>query len=94
MEMVINSEKKQADFRGAPLGPWWVRFKGTSALNCKNPAMPRSRHNIEARNIFIYGYFSFYEQLKFRTQLSWTWKKFYNLGAEPDKTSTTWHSDE
>ena len=23
--------------------------------------------------------FSFYKQLKFRAQLSWAWKKFYNL---------------
>ena len=26
-------------------------------------------------------YFSFYEQLKFRAQLSWAWIKVYNLGA-------------
>ena len=26
-------------------------------------------------------YFSFYEQGKFYAQLSWAWKKFYNLGA-------------
>ena len=33
---------------------------------------------------FIYlGYFDIYEQLKFRTQLSWEWKKFHNLGARP-----------
>ena len=25
--------------------------------------------------------FIFYEQLKFRAQLSWAWKKFYNLDA-------------
>ena len=26
----------------------------------------------------------FYEQLKFHAQLSWAWKKFYNLGARID----------
>ena len=35
----------------------------------------------KARDFFICLYFSFYEQLKFRAQLSWAWKKFYNLGA-------------
>ena len=34
---------------------------------------------LKARNFFICRYFSFYEQLKFRAQLSWAWKKFYNL---------------
>ena len=28
-----------------------------------------------------FGYFSNYEQLKFHAQLSWDWKKFYNLGT-------------
>ena len=37
---------------------------------------------LKARNFFICRYFSFYEQLKFRAQLSWAWKKFYNLAAE------------
>ena len=36
---------------------------------------------LNARNFFICRYFSFYEQLKFRAQLSWAWKKFYNLQA-------------
>ena len=27
------------------------------------------------------GHFNIYEQGKFRAQLSWVWKKFYNLGA-------------
>ena len=36
---------------------------------------------LKASNFFICLYFSFYEQLKFRGQLSWPWKKFYNLGA-------------
>ena len=36
---------------------------------------------LKARNFFICQYFSFYEQLKFRAQLSWAWKKFYNLKA-------------
>ena len=34
-----------------------------------------------ARDFFICCYFSFYEKLKFRAQLSWAWKKLYNLGA-------------
>ena len=29
--------------------------------------------------------FNIYEQDKFLAQLSWVWKKFYNLGARPDK---------
>ena len=36
---------------------------------------------LKARKLFICWYFSFYEQLKFRAELSWAWKKFYNLGA-------------
>ena len=36
---------------------------------------------LKARNLFICRYFSFYEQLKFCAQLSWAWKKFYNLEA-------------
>ena len=36
---------------------------------------------LKARNFFICLYFSFYERLKFRAQLSWAWKKFYNLEA-------------
>ena len=36
---------------------------------------------LKARNFFICRYFSFYEQLKFSTQLSRAWTKFYNLGA-------------
>ena len=35
--------------------------------------------NHKANNFFTFGYFSFYEQLKFRAQLSSSWKKFYNL---------------
>ena len=34
-----------------------------------------------ARNFFTFWYLSFYEQLKCRPQLSWAWKKFYNLGV-------------
>ena len=30
---------------------------------------------------FIFQHFSFYKQLKFNAQLSWAWRKFYNLGA-------------
>ena len=29
-----------------------------------------------------YQYFKIYEQNKFHAQLSWAWKKFYNLGAQ------------
>ena len=37
---------------------------------------------LKAINLFICRCFSFYEQLKFRhAQLSWAWKKIYNLGA-------------
>ena len=36
---------------------------------------------LKARKFFICRYFSFYEQLKFRAQLSWAWKKFYILEA-------------
>ena len=36
---------------------------------------------LKARNFFNCQYFSFYEQLKFHAQLSWTWIFFYNLGA-------------
>ena len=43
--------------------------------------MNATSERLKARNFFIYRYFSFYEQLKFRAQLSWAWKKFYNLGA-------------
>ena len=39
---------------------------------------------LKARNFFICRYFSFYDKLKFRTQLSWAWKMFYNLGSKPD----------
>ena len=37
--------------------------------------------SLKARNFFICQYFSFYEQLKVCIQLSWAWKKFYNLSA-------------
>ena len=36
---------------------------------------------LKAINFFVCWYFSFYEQLKFRAQLSWAWKKFNSLGA-------------
>ena len=35
----------------------------------------------KARNFLICLCFSFYEQLKIHAELSWAWKKFYNLGA-------------
>ena len=34
-----------------------------------------------------FGSFSIYEQLKFHAQLSWAWKKFYNLGAWVERSS-------
>ena len=40
---------------------------------------------LKARNV-ICLYLSLYEQLKFRAQLSWAWKKFYNLGPCIDRT--------
>ena len=36
---------------------------------------------LKAIHLFICWDFSFYEQLKFHAQLSWAWKKFYNLWA-------------
>ena len=43
--------------------------------------MNTTSERLKARNFFICWYFSFNEQLKFCAQLSWAWKKFYNLGA-------------
>ena len=34
-------------------------------------------------------YFYTYEHLKFHAQLSWAWKKFYNLGPSLHKTRGT-----
>ena len=54
---------------------------------------------LKARNLFIRLYFCFYEQLKFCAQLSWAWKRFYNLRASfameantmsPDQTAPHW----
>ena len=36
---------------------------------------------LKAGNFFICRYFSLYERFKFHAQLSWLWKKFYNLEA-------------
>ena len=36
---------------------------------------------LKARNFLTFQYVSYYEQLQFRAQLSWAWKKFYNLWA-------------
>ena len=36
--------------------------------------------SLNARNIFIFQHFSFYEQLKFHAQLSWALKSFINTG--------------
>ena len=44
-------------------------------------SMINTSEKLKARNFFICQYFSLYEQLKFPAQLSWAWKKFYNLGA-------------
>ena len=41
----------------------------------------------KTRNFFICRGFSFFEQLNFHAQLSWAWKKFYKLGAWPNKMS-------
>ena len=38
--------------------------------------------SLKARIVFIFQDFSFYEQLKIYVQLSWAWKRFYNLGPE------------
>ena len=35
----------------------------------------------KVRKIFIFQHFSCYELLQFHSQLSWAWKKFYNLRA-------------
>ena len=43
--------------------------------------MNTTSERLKARNFFICLYFSFYERLKSFPQLSWAWKKFYNLGA-------------
>ena len=40
---------------------------------------------LKARNFFIFRYFSFYEQLKFRGKWSLAWKKLYNLRARTVK---------
>ena len=37
---------------------------------------------LKARNFFICRYCSFYEELKFRAQLSLTWKKFITSGLD------------
>ena len=43
----------------------------------------RTSESLKARKVFIFQHFSFYEQLKFHTQLSM--KKFYKLGTWCDK---------
>ena len=47
-------------------------------------SMINTTERLKAGNFFISRYFSFYEQLKFRAQLSM--KKMYNLGARGYKT--------
>ena len=44
----------------------------------------------KARHFLICRYFSFYEQFEFRAQLSWVWKKFYNLGARLHVENNVW----
>ena len=39
----------------------------------------KTSERLKARNFFVCRYFSFYEQLKFRAQLSQARKQFYNL---------------
>ena len=34
--------------------------------------------SLKARKVIIFQHSSFYEQSKFRAQLSWAWKRFYN----------------
>ena len=41
-------------------------------------------NSAEHEKCFNYLYFYFYDQVKFHAQLSWAWKKFYNLGPEED----------
>ena len=43
---------------------------------------------LKARNVFIFRYFSFYEQLKVCTQLSWAKEQFYYLGTYVSRTGT------
>ena len=40
-----------------------------------------THQSLKVSNAFICWYVSVYEWLKFRAQLIWAWKKFYNLGA-------------
>ena len=46
-------------------------------MNRKNSILDLS----EPKKCWVYWYFYTYEHLKFHAQLSWAWKKFYNLGA-------------
>ena len=49
----------------------------------------RGKNNIlglsEPKKSWISWYFYTYENLKFHAQLSWEWKKFYNLGASTEQ---------
>ena len=68
-----------------------LSIKFTMLINVKMPTnvgiltfismINTTSERLKARNFFICLYFSFYEQLKLRAQLSWAWKKFYNLLA-------------
>ena len=45
----------------------------------------------EPKKSWISWYFYTYEHLKFLAQLSWAWKKFYNLGAWIAGTTFDWN---
>ena len=43
-----------------------------------------SSAELSMKKVLNFWYFYFYDQVKFHAQLSWAWKKFYNLGARVD----------
>ena len=73
--------------------PWgWKLFSYSTQLSTKfilliNVKMPTTlisminttSERLKARNFFICRYFGVNEQVKFRAQLSWSWKKLHNL---------------
>ena len=46
----------------------------------------------EPEKCWISWYFHTYEHLKFHAQVSWAWKKFYNLGARQPKVANAFWS--
>ena len=63
----------------------YLAHKRLNANNCWHILTTISMINttsesLEARKVYIFQHCSFYEQLKFHTQLSLARKKFYNLG--------------